>query len=202
MPESARPHARKAFLSWLYSNPGCHARQGGGDAGTSENERRTATAEGADCRACTPRAGRLRCSHVAQARGRRGEEASGAPSGATEIQTPLRGTMDEGGAPLTTGLRRVATVQTCLTARRDPFQCGIRNAECGMNGNGNGERRDPFQCGLRNAECGMNGHDNVRMRNAERKATTTARPLGYARGDSAAAEKRTAGQDRPWHTAD
>ena len=94
-------------------------------------------AEGADCRACTPRAGRLPCSHVAQARGTGGEEESRAPLGATEIQTPLRGYMDEGGALLTTGLRRVARVQTCLTARgnrrsgetRSSAECGTRNAE-------------------------------------------------------------------------
>ena len=39
------------------------------------------------------------------------------PVGASEIQTPLRGCMAEGGTPLTTGLRRVAGVQPCLPAR-------------------------------------------------------------------------------------
>jgi len=41
----------------------------------------------------------------ARARGWGGEEEPRAPSGAPEIQTPLRGYMHEGGAPVTTGLR-------------------------------------------------------------------------------------------------
>ena len=97
-------------------------------------------AEGADCRACTPRAGRLPWCHVAQARGRGGEEESRAPSGATEIQTPLRGYMDEGGAPPHHGLAprgysaNVPDGTGKPALRRDPFECGIRNAECGPNG--------------------------------------------------------------------
>ena len=34
------PLARKALLSWVYSNGGWHARQGGGHGGTSGKERR------------------------------------------------------------------------------------------------------------------------------------------------------------------
>jgi len=37
--------------------------------------------------------------------------------GRVRFKRPFRGCMDEGGAPLTTGLRRVARVQPCLTAR-------------------------------------------------------------------------------------
>jgi len=105
---------------------------GAGGRGTRENNRPPAR-----WRACTPRTGRLPWCHVARARGTGGEEASRAPSGATGIQTPLRGTIDEGGggAPLTTGLRRVARVQTCLPARGNRRSGRTRsNAECGTNG--------------------------------------------------------------------
>ena len=55
-----------------------------------------------------------------------------------------------------------------------------------------------FQCGMRSAECGVNG-ERQRIRGEIRST-----PLRCTQGDTARAERRaggsTAGQDRPWHT--